>query len=233
MDYKRPSKTAANEAYLRSMSMIIDQPYPEETIEQKKTFLIVCEGANTEPLYFEGFPVPSKTVVTEGGHGSKTALVNFALKIRELPKYEGREVWCVFDFDVKPDEEATQPADFNNAIIKAEENGMRVAWSNDAFELWFVLHYQGLESALTRHELYKILKEKWELESFSSEAKKVEFCIGHYERHREGFKNASQKLAIRRARSLHLAFGGKLNYAEQTPCTTVYLLVEELNKNLK
>ena len=108
-----------------------------------------------------------------------------------------------------------------------------MAWSNDAFELWFVLHYQGLESALTRHELYKILKEKWELESFSSEAKKVEFCIGHYERHREGVKSSSQKLAIRRARALHQTHGGKQNYAEQTPCTTVYLLVEELNKNLK
>ncbi|HZX74418.1 MAG TPA: RloB family protein, partial [Cyclobacteriaceae bacterium] len=150
MDYRKPSKRAANEAFLRGMPMTIGEPYQEATIEQKKAFLIICEGENTEPLYFEGFPVPSKTVVTEGGRGSKTSLVNYAIKIKALPKYEGREVWCVFDFDVKPDEAATQPADFNNAILKAEQNDMKTAWSNDAFEIWFVLHYQGLEAALTR-----------------------------------------------------------------------------------
>ncbi len=233
MDYRKPSKLAANEAFMRSMSFEIGQPYEEATIELKKTFLIVCEGENTEPLYFEGFPVPSKTVLTEGGHGSKTSLVDYALEIRKKAKYEGREVWCVFDFDVKPDESATQPEDFNNAILKAEQNGMKVAWSNDAFELWFILHYQALESALTRHELFKILKEKWKLESFSSEAKRFDFCVGHYERHVEGVDGASQKLAIRRAKALHESFGGQQNFAEQIPCTTVYLLVEELNKNLK
>jgi RloB-like protein len=233
MDYRKPSKAAANEDFMRAMGMIIGEPYKEEAIEQKKTFLIVCEGANTEPLYFEGFPVPSKTVVTEGGHGSKTALVNYADKIRKLAKHEGREVWCVFDFDIKPDEAATQPEDFNNAIIKAEQLGMKTAWSNDAFELWFLLHYQSLESALTRKEIYKILKDKWQLESFSSEAKTVDFCMGHYDRHMEGTNGASQKLAIRRARTLNESYGTKQNYAEQIPCTTVYLLVEELNKNLK
>lgn len=233
MDYRKPSKAVANEVFLRSQSFVAEDSYQEETIEVKKTFLIICEGENTEPLYFEGFPVPSKTVVTERGCNSKTALVKYALKIKDLPKHEGREVWCVFDFDVKPDEAATQPEDFNNAILMAEANGMRVAWSNDAFELWFILHYQTLESALTRHELYKILKDKWELESFSSEAKKEDFCLEHYERHQEGKNGASQKQAIRRARVLHEAHEGRHNFAEQIPCTTVYLLVEELNKNLK
>jgi hypothetical protein len=233
MDYRKPSKAAANKAFLRGLSLTIGEPYQEASLDQKKTFLIVCEGENTEPLYFEGFPVPSKTVLTEGGHGSKTSLVEYALKIRELPNYEGREVWCVFDFDVKPDEAATQPKDFNNAILMAEQNGMKTAWSNDAFELWFVLHYQGLESALTRHELYKILKEKWHLKSFSNEAKTYDFCLKHYERHQEDVDGASQKLAIRRARILHSAYESKQNYAEQSPCTTVYLLVEELNKNFK
>lgn len=213
--------------------MVIGESYQENTVEQKKTFLIVCEGINTEPYYFEGFPVPSKTVVTEGGHGSKSALVRFALAIRDKEKYAGREVWCVFDFDVKPDEAATQPADFNNAILQAEQHGMKVAWSNDAFELWFVLHYQTLEAAVTREELYQILKAKWGLESFHSVAKTVDFCMGHYGRHEEGVNDASQKLAIRRARALHESYLGTQNFADQVPCTTVYLLVEELNKNLK
>lgn len=233
MDYRKPSKTAANEAFLRSQSFVAGEPYREAAIEPKKTFLIICEGQNTEPFYFEGFPVPSKTVVTEGGCNSKTSLVNYALKIRNLPKYDGREVWCVFDYDFKPDEATTQPDDFNSAIIKAEANGMKVAWSNDAFELWFVLHYQTLDAALTRHELYEILKEKWKLKSFSTEAKKPDFCMGHYDRHQEGNNGASQKQAIRRAKALHKAYHGLQNFADQIPCTSVYLLVEELNKNIK
>jgi len=230
MDYNKPSKERANEAYLRQNCIVRDAaPYEEEQEEQKKLFLIVCEGENTEPKYFEAFPVPSKTVLTEGGKGSKTALVDYALKIRDTEKYEGREVWCVFDFDIKSDEAETQPEDFNNAIVKAESHGMKVAWSNDSFELWFLLHYQKLDVAITRKEMYPILKKIWGLESFSGEAKKEKFCEAHYQRH-GGNKSEAQKLAIRRAKELHNQYGVRQDYSDHCPCTTVYLLVEELNK---
>ena len=160
MHYKIPGKEKRNEDFLRSTGINLQaNPYNEEKLIPKKLFLIICEGQNTEPKYFEGFPVPTKTILIEGGKGSKTALVNYALEIKNSKKYEGenREVWCVFDFDIKPDEAATQPQDFNNSIEKAEANGMRVAWSNDAFELWFVLHYQKIDSAVTRNELFPIL----------------------------------------------------------------------------
>lgn len=233
MDYRKPSKAKANETYLLQSDIgINDNPYNSEAILQKKLFLIVCEGENTEPCYFKSFPVPTKTVIVEGGCGSKTSLVDFAIDLAKRPEYLDREVWCVFDFDIKPDEKATQPEDFNNAIEKAESQGLHVAWSNDAFELWFVLHFQELDAALTRHELYPILKGAWKLESFSREAKKFEFCQGHYERH-GGTESDSQQLAIRRAKRLHSQYDGKKDFANQCPCTTVYQLVIELNNNLK
>jgi len=232
MDHNKKSKEAANAEYLRSMNFNPGKPYDEEKVDKKKTFLIICEGKNTEPLYFEGFPVPSKAVVTLGGKNSNNKLVEFALLEREKPEYKDREVWCVFDMDIKPDEGATQPEDFNSAIEKAESAGLNVAWSNDAFELWFVLHYQTLDSSLTRHELYPILKTKWELESFDKTAKTEDFCLGHYDRHLE-VSGSSQKQALKRAKQLHESYGGAKNYASQCPCTTVYKLVNELNKNLK
>jgi hypothetical protein len=233
IDYKKPLKAKANEDYLRTLGIKKEvSPYKEEVIEQKKLFLIICEGENTEPGYFEGFPVPTKTVLIEGGCGSKTALVDYALELRKEEKYQNREVWCVFDFDIKPDESASQPEDFNKSIEKANQNGLNVAWSNDAFELWFVLHYQKLDTALTRKELYPILKEKWGLESFSKEAKTIKFCEDHYERF-GGSKSKQQELAIRRAKELHAKFIERKDYSKHCPCTTVYLLVEELNKNLK
>ena len=234
MDHnKTASKTKANEDYLRSIGFKKEiNPYKEEKLEEKKSFLIICEGENTEPLYFKKFPVPVNTVKIEGGCNTKTKLVDYALEISKKEIYSGREIWCVFDFDLKPDEAATQPQDFNNAIIKAENNGMKVAWSNDAFELWFVLHYQKLDTHITRHELFPILKEQWNLDSFSKHAKTEKFCQAHYERH-GGNESEMQKLAIKFARELHDSYNGKQDFSNHCPCTTVYLLVEELNKNLK
>ncbi|MFC5282100.1 RloB family protein [Pedobacter alpinus] len=226
------SKEARYEAYLRSIAFVNNTAYVEEKIEQKKKFLIICEGKNTEPCYFEGFPVPSKSVIIERGCNTKNKLVDFAIKKSQEEENKDREVWCVFDYDIKPDEAATQPQDFNSSIDKAEQNGLKVAWSNDAFELWFVLHYQELESNITREELYDILKVKWQLVSFHNTAKTIEYCKGHYDRHND-FNGASQELAIRRAKKLHKQFGVDKNYAKHCPCTTVYQLVEELNRNKK
>lgn len=102
-------KEERNKAFMLTLGYSVGDPYKEEKLDQKKTFLIICEGENTEPLYFDSFPVPSKTVITEGGRNTKTKLVEYALKQKDNTKYEGREIWCVFDFDVKPDEKATQP----------------------------------------------------------------------------------------------------------------------------
>lgn len=235
MDPKKPSKDRANAAYLESMrttiSMLSDDPYNEETEEPIKSFLIICEGENTEPSYFKSFPVPSKLVKIEGGRHSKNSLVDYAIQQMKKEENEGREVWCVYDFDVKPDEAATQPQDFNSSITKASANGIKVAWSNDAFELWFVLHYQKIGGQQTREQLYPILKKEWKLNSFTKEAKKPQFCKEMYER-LGGTKSAAQHLAIRRARELHDSFKPRTDYSNHSSCTTVYLLVEELNKLL-
>lgn len=234
MDYNKPNKKQRDEDFLKQYGISIpnNNPYSEETEQVKKLFLIICEGENTEPKYFEAFPVPTSTVEIMGGCNTKTKLVDYALKQKKLPKYKDHEVWCVFDFDVKPDEAATQPRDFNTAIKKAEKNGMKVAWSNDAFELWFVLHYQHLDTGITREELYKILKGHWKLDSFHKDAKTVDFCKQHYERH-GGRESKEQKTAIKRAVALHKQYKGRQDYAKHCPCTTVHLLVKELNKNLK
>lgn len=232
MDYRKPSKTKANEAYLRNMAIQKVRPYREEQIDPKKTFLIICEGENTEPAYFRGFPVATKTVIIEGGCNSKNSLVDYALEQQKREEYAGREIWCVFDFDRKPDEAATQPQDFNSAIIKAHQNGLKVAWSNDAFELWFVLHYQRVAAAHSRHQLYPILQRQWEIESFDRIAKTREFCESHYQRH-GGSESGAQQLAIRYAKELHQKYKERQDYAQHCPCTTVYQLVEELNKYLK
>jgi len=106
--------------------------------EIKQSFLIVCEGEKTEPDYFKAFRMTAATVKALGQAMNTMALVNKAISIREADHQKKREYdqcWVVFDKDDFPAQ------DFNQAIQLAEKNGFRVAYSNQAFEYWFLLHY--------------------------------------------------------------------------------------------
>jgi len=109
-----------------------------DATDTRQRFLIVCEGAKTEPQYFERFRVPGLVVKVEGVGMNTLSLVEEAVKLREEDDYD--QVWCVFD---KDDFSIDQ---FENAIHCAKENGMYVAYSNQAFELWYVLHFEYLHS---------------------------------------------------------------------------------------
>ena len=104
----------------------------------KQSFLIVCEGVNTEPDYFNAFRLTSAHVKTVGKGLNTTSLVKEAISIRQDEQRKGKtydHYWVVFDKDDFPDE------DFNEAIRLAEVNGFHAAWSNQAFEFWFILHF--------------------------------------------------------------------------------------------
>lgn len=51
-------------------------------------------------------------------------------------------VWVVFDKD--------DFNDFNEAIALVERKGFMAGWSNGAFELWYLLHFVYLDSAISR-----------------------------------------------------------------------------------
>lgn len=113
---------------------------PVATLERSKpslaikpTILIVCEGKNTEPSYFRQFRLSSATIKAIGEGYNTTSLVNRTKQIAQQDKYD--QVWCVFDKDDFSD------ADFNSAIEIAESNNFGVAFSNQAFEYWLILHF--------------------------------------------------------------------------------------------
>ena len=103
----------------------------------KQSFLIVCEGENTEPDYFKAFRMTAATIKAVGQGMNTVSLVYKAISIREAEKAKKHsydQCWVVFDKDDYPDN------DFNQAIQLAKSNGFRVAYSNQAFEYWFLLH---------------------------------------------------------------------------------------------
>jgi len=206
------------------------KPYVLESKEPAKLFLIICEGENTEPSYFKSFPLGNATVESYGLGSSKTALVKQILQLLESEAdAKQKEVWVVFDFDIHPEQIAKQKEDYNNAIALAEKNGLKMAYSNDSFELWFLLHYQPLDTPWTRFNYYQKLGELWNC-NYEKEGKKIEFCRAIY-RHLTEDTTANQGEAIVRAKKLYEEHKSN-NPADKNPCTTVYQLVQELNKYL-
>ena len=202
------------------------RPYKIESEEKEKTFLIICEGQNTEPEYFESFPVRTAEVVSYGLGSSKTKLVELAIDARKEDKEE--EVWVVFDMDIQRDNADKIKADYENAIELAKSKNIKVAYSNDAFELWFLLHYQYFDNQWTRYEYYDKLSELWSC-NYEKMGKNIAFAKTIYKRLEED-ENADQAQAIRRAEKL-LKNQEDADYAEKNPATNVHSLVDELNKH--
>ncbi len=194
----------------------------------KNTFLIYCEGKNTEPTYFKSFPVTTDTEVKAIGLGrSKTALVQKVLELTEsIEKDAEQQIWIVFDRDIKYDNVSQGNQDFNEAIQLAQQNNLKCAYSNDCFELWFVLHDELMESALHRTQLYKKLSTKLNC-NYEKDGKSIDFAKSLYAISLPNIENAT-----RNAQKLHQVHGDAA-YHEQNPCTTVYQLVEELNNVIR
>ena len=122
-------------------------------------YLIVTEGTETEVNYFENISriieerfsnsiiVEKIELKVQGTARSTKVLVNEAIKKRSLKTYS--EVWVVFDKD--------ENKDFDEAISFAKKEGLNVAWSNECFELWILLHFQDLKSAIHRDGYTTIL----------------------------------------------------------------------------
>ena len=99
------------------------------------TILIVCDGQNTEPSYFNQFRLASARVIAVGEGNNTTSTVQQAIQLSRQQQYD--QVWCVFDRDSFP------ANNFNNAIARAEAHGLQVAYSNQAFEYWLLLHFEN------------------------------------------------------------------------------------------
>ncbi len=185
-----------------------------ETRKLRQRFLIICEGEKTEPNYFKSFRVPRNVVsVDVRGFGyNPSLLVETAKELSSQEKYD--QVWCVFDRDDCPKQ------DFNNAIANANKAGFKVAYSNEAFELWYVLHFQLLNTGLPRQDyipkLNKFLKNKYKKNSDS-----IYEELEHL-----------QATAIKHATNL-LNLYNPHKPESDNPCTTVHKLVEELNKYIR
>lgn len=185
--------------------------------------LIVTEGEKTEPLYFQSFPLHPMKVVRIKGTGTNTlSLVTETEKeMEEAKKWYFEEhgirlkdrdicVWCVFDKDDFPDDR------FDNAITRAKARDFHVAYSNEAFELWYLLHFSYISSALSRSQYGELLTHH-----LGKPYAKNDPCM--YQVLRQYLA-----IAIRNAKALISCYNPHVPHKDN-PCTTVFELVEYLN----
>ena len=188
------------------------KPYSARKVNIRETiprFLILCEGERTEPNYFRSFRVPGVVIEVEGTGHNTVRLVQAALKRRREDDYD--QVWCVFDRDSFP------PKNFNEAITLAEHEGIQVAYSNEAFELWYILHYEFLNTGISRDDYITKLEAKLGKKYKKNSNDMYELLID------------KQETAIHNARNL-LSLYAPCQPAQDNPSTTVHLLVEELRR---
>lgn len=196
----------------------------ENVREKLVRFLIVCEGKKTEPHYFEAlidnYISAVREVMIEGEGRATIALVDRTLEIKTELEHKNAmsfdRVWIVFDKD--------DFDDFNEAIKKAHKLGFNSAWTNEAFELWYYLHFEYLDTGISRsayiEKLQKFFRKQIGDKSFK-------YQKGNPEIYSLLKRYGSEDLAKRFAQKLRALYTDT-DYAKHKPCTMVDKLVEEL-----
>lgn len=198
---------------------------------KRKFYLIVCEGEKTEPNYFESLKqslpkgVLELTNIDIDGTGKNTlSIIEEAKKLKK--KYEEKylrkidNVWAVFDKDSFPANK------FNNAINKGENSRPKVncAWTNEAFELWYLLHFNYYNTGIDRGQYQKLLEKE-----INKSAKTADFKYKKNSKEMFSILNqyGSQEQAIANAEKLEELYHD-LSFSNHNPCTKVHKLISEL-----
>ena len=178
----------------------------------RKTFMIYTEG-QTEEGYFKKFKARCKTITG----GNALSIVEEAIVQKSNIKKYVDEYWVVFDKD------ATSKSDFLKAIKLAAENGLNVAYSCEAFEIWWLFHYIEITAPIQRKDYEK------KLQKHLPDYKVREKGLSQGERMWMQLDKLKD-IGIANAKRAHLKFEYPEHAFEQS-VTTVYQLVELLIAN--
>lgn len=151
------------------------KPKNIKSLQRKKAFkasrdkvLIVCEGEETEPLYFKHLirqlRLSSAEVQVVGKEcgSSPINVVEYAISaIREEKDDPYDQVWCVFDVEI-PSHKSLDGA-YNTISSYTHPNKietkLKSAISNPCFEFWYILHHKKTSQAfISKKQFLDVLK---------------------------------------------------------------------------
>jgi len=122
-----------------------------------RRLLILCEDTKSSCLYLRQFPFdPNQVQIECVGTGMSTdSLMEEAIRRKEKAenaKAPYEQIWVVFDKDDFPMQ------NFNRAFDLARAHPTILAcWSNECFELWYLLHFCYRDTGASRTDIWKLI----------------------------------------------------------------------------
>lgn len=198
-----------------------------DTREIAIRFLIVSEDTKSSTDYFKalikevqavcsGSEVVgiAKNSMVKGCGMSTTSLLKEAKKIRDSELTSFDRCWLVFDKD--------DFKYFNKAIREATDAGFDVAWSNESFELWYLLHFRYQNTAIPRDKCTTALES--EIQKCKPSFK---YDKGSSTMHSILAEYGNREQAIKYAEKLRNTYQDT-DYSSHNPCTHVDRLIREI-----
>lgn len=191
-------------------------------------YLIVCEGKQTEPNYFNGLKkeinkkygnkvdVLIPNIDIKGTGMNTTSLVKYTQKVINHSNKIYGQVWVVFDKDDYSDEQ------FDLAIKNCNYN---VAWSNPNFEIWLLSHFKKINKYISKDNVLKELCKEFQknnLGDYTKNDKNIFEKITSEERLLTAIKNCKYMEQLNK--------DGKSS--QRNPMTKVYTIVDGLKEYL-
>lgn len=201
-------------------------------IERSETWLFVCEGTKTEPNYIKSLidfanSISSQQLLKADIEGMGRNTEDLIKSVDDFYDYTDKlcalkrglpyaKTFVLFDKD------SFKASQFDNAINMALSRGYIPIWSNECFELWYILHYEYLNSDIGRaayfQKLTDLLGEKYD------KADDI-FPLIHTPQR--------LKRAIDYAKKLEKLFDENMSPHEKVPCTQMYVLIDKIQEQLK
>lgn len=193
--------------------------------KRRPIIYIICEGKETETLYFKHFRTRNclvDIVPISSKHKAAEHLVKHARSLISQADYypkDGDQLWCVFDRDDNKNHELQVAVDY------ADKHGYKIAYSNPSFEYWYLLHFEKRNGYLKDCDVViDILKSKGYLPSYDKSIDVFEVLQEHQQ---TAVQWAKERVAQLERDKLVIVS------TDSNPATTVYALVEFLNSQSK
>lgn len=204
--------------------------------QRSSNWLLVCEGAQTEPNYFKGavdainqeIEDKYKLKVKIVGKGMNTISLVRSVEdlLNDIDEYKTTtipygKIFVVFDKDNFSAES------FDEAIAMCEKNGYIPLWSNQAIEYWFLLHFNYIEVKMDRNSYASKINEY-----FKTAGLKYKYRKNDEEIYSKLSNYGSLEQARKNALRIH-SNHNKDKPSNSESCTTVYKFFDEVDDRLK
>lgn len=193
----------------------------------RNTILIITNGKETEQNYFNSIKACFDSIFTinvEFKNKQCDELVQYACSL-EATAYN--QIWCLFDID-----DAQKEGHLSSAIEKAKRGNIKIAFSNEAFEVWLLYHFtKSVSPKLNRKTYILEINKQLQAQGYSATYEKNnKTLLASTFVPRALVATERAKTVYQRREADHKTMYGNANYpvAEWKSISTVYQLIESL-----